>query len=90
MLRDFISLWVTTQEAVIEPNWFHDCKAKVATMESLKKQAIDSIAMLPDDTDIDEIMYRLYIIDKLRKSREAIEQNQTISHEDLKREIEQW
>ena len=59
-------------------------------MEPLKKQALETIAKLPDDADIDEIMYRLYVIDKLRKSREAIEQGQVISHEDLKREIEQW
>lgn len=59
-------------------------------MEPLKKQALDTIAKLPDDADIDEIMYRLYVIDKLRKSREAIEQGQVISHEELKREIEQW
>ena len=59
-------------------------------MEPLKKQALDTIAKLPDDADIDEIMYRLYVIDKLRKSREAIEQGQVISHEKLKHEIEQW
>lgn len=59
-------------------------------MEPLKKQALDTIAKLPDDADIDEIMYRLYVIDKLRKSREAIEQGKVISHEELKREIEQW
>jgi uncharacterized membrane protein len=59
-------------------------------MEPLKKQALETIAKLPDDADIDEIMYRLYVIDKLRKSREAIEQGQVIGHEDLKREIEQW
>jgi hypothetical protein len=35
-------------------------------------------------------MYRIYVIDKLRKSREAIERGEVISHEDLKREIEQW
>jgi len=35
-------------------------------------------------------MYRLYVINKLRKSREAIERGETISHDDLKREIEQW
>ncbi|MDQ1362233.1 MAG: hypothetical protein QG652_93 [Pseudomonadota bacterium] len=57
---------------------------------TLKQEGLDSLKNLPDDADIDEIMYRLYVIDKLRKSREAIEQGQVISHEDLKREIEQW
>lgn len=58
--------------------------------QTLKQEALESLRHLPDDADIDEIMYRLYVIDKLRKSREAIEQGQVLSHEDLKREIEQW
>jgi hypothetical protein len=58
--------------------------------QSLKQEALESLRNLPDDADIDEIMYRLYVIDKLRKSREAIERDQVLSHEDLKREIEQW
>jgi hypothetical protein len=58
--------------------------------QSLKQEALESLRHLPDDADIDEIMYRLYVIDKLRKSREAIEAGEIISHEELKREIEQW
>lgn len=58
--------------------------------QSLKQEALESLRHLPDDADIDEIMYRLYVIDKLRKSREAIEKGEVISHEELKREIEQW
>lgn len=58
--------------------------------QSLKQEALESLRNLPDDADIDEIMYRLYVVAKLRKSREAIEQGQVIGHEELKREIEQW
>ncbi len=58
--------------------------------QTLKQEALESLQSLPDDADIDEIMYRLYVIDKLRKSREAIERGEVISQEDLKREIEQW
>jgi hypothetical protein len=65
-------------------------RGEVTTMEPLKKQALDTIAKLPDDTDIDEIMYRLYVIEKLRKSRQAIEEGQALSHEELRREIEEW
>ena len=57
---------------------------------TLKQEAIDSLKNLPDDADIDEIMYRLYVIDKLRKSRDAVNQGNVINHEDLKREIDQW
>lgn len=58
--------------------------------QSLKQEALASLQQLPEDADIDEIMYRLYVIDKLRKSREAIEKGEVISHEGLRREIEQW
>ena len=57
---------------------------------TLKQEALESLQRLPDDADIDEIMYRLYVIDKLRKSREAIAQGKVISQDDLKREIDQW
>ena len=59
-------------------------------MQPLKKEAMDTLATLPDNADIDEIMYRLYVLDKIRKGQEAVEQGRTISHEDLRREIEQW
>lgn len=59
-------------------------------MQAAKQEALEAIAKLPDDTDMDEIMYRLYVLDKIRKGREAAEQGRTTNHEDLKREIETW
>ena len=59
-------------------------------MENLKQEAINAISKLPDSADIDEIMYRLYVIDKVRKGREAVKQGDTISIEELMREIESW
>ena len=59
-------------------------------MENLKQEAINAISKMPDSADIDEIMYRLYVIDKVRKGREAVEQGDTIFIEELKREIESW
>ena len=59
-------------------------------METLKEEAINAISKMHDSADIDEIMYRLYVIDKVRKGREAVEQGDTISIEELKREIESW
>jgi hypothetical protein len=58
--------------------------------QTLKQEALAFMERLPENADIDEIIYRLHVLDKLRKSREAIAQNQIISHEDLKRDIEQW
>ncbi len=59
-------------------------------MESLKKEALNAIAKLPDETTIDDIMYRLYVIEKVRRGRTAVERGEVISTEDLKKEMESW
>jgi hypothetical protein len=59
-------------------------------MQLTKQDALETIGKLPDDAGMDEIMYRLYVLDKIRKGQEAAEQDRTISQEDLKREIESW
>lgn len=41
-------------------------------------------------SDMEEIMYRLYVLDKVRKGREDSEKGLTTDNEDLKREIETW
>jgi predicted transcriptional regulator len=59
-------------------------------MHAAKQEALETIGKLPDDTDMDEIMYRLYVLDKIRKGQEAVEQGQIITSEELKREIDSW
>ncbi len=59
-------------------------------MHAAKQEALETIGKLPDDTDMDEIMYRLYVLDKIRKGQEAVEQGQTVTSEELKREIDSW
>lgn len=59
-------------------------------MNTLKQEALTAIKQLPETADIDTIMYKLYVIDKVRKGREAVVRGETISAEDLKREIESW
>jgi hypothetical protein len=59
-------------------------------MESLKEEAISAASKMPNSADIDEIMYRLYVIDKVRKGREAVLQGDVVSAEELKRKIESW
>ena len=58
-------------------------------MQPLKQEALNTINDLPDDADMEEIMYRLYVLDKVRKGQEAAQQGRTISSNKLKQEIEQ-
>jgi hypothetical protein len=56
-------------------------------MESLKQEALNVISKMPDTAEIDDIMYRLYVIDKVRKGREAVQRGEVLSMEDLKKDI---
>jgi len=59
-------------------------------MVSLKQEALNAISKMPDTVNIDEIMYRLYVIDKVRKGREAVWQGNVLSVEELKEEMKSW
>jgi len=59
-------------------------------MESLKQEVLNAISKMPETADIEDIMYRLYVIDKVRKGREAVQQGKVISVEELREEITSW
>ncbi len=59
-------------------------------MQAAKQNALNTINQLPDTADMEEIMYRLYVLDKLRKGQEDVEQGRLTPAEDLKHEIEKW
>ncbi len=59
-------------------------------METLKQEAIRVISKLPETANIDDIMYELYVIDKVKKARESSRRGEVMSIEDLKKEIQKW
>ena len=59
-------------------------------MQPAKQEALETIGKLPDDTGMEEIMYQLYVLDKIRKGQKAIDQGRTVGNEALKREIDTW
>jgi hypothetical protein len=59
-------------------------------MATLKGEAVEAILRLPDTASVDDMMYELYVIDKISKGRAAAERGDTISSEDLKKETRSW
>lgn len=59
-------------------------------MKTLKDEALNAISKLPETANIDDIMYRLYVINKIRKGQEAIKEGKSISVESLKEEMKSW
>jgi hypothetical protein len=61
------------------------CEAKIWSLGfRIFPESINAISKLPDSSDIDDIMYQLYVIDKIRKGEEAIKEGKVISIEELK------
>lgn len=57
---------------------------------SAKQEAMEAIARLPDNVELDEIVYRLYVLNKIQRGLQQVDNGQGISSEQLQREIEQW
>ena len=50
----------------------------------LKQNAIDTISSLPDNASLEDIMYRLYILDKHEKALGDISNNRVYSTEEVR------
>lgn len=59
-------------------------------LEFNRMEAISAISKLPESADIDDILYRLYVIDKIIKGRKAIQDGKIISVELLKKKLKLW
>ncbi len=59
-------------------------------MQTIKQEALDAISRLPDSVDLDDIMYRLFVMDKIKRGQEAVQNGLTITTHDLKIQIESW
>jgi len=59
-------------------------------MHTIKQEALNAISRLPDSVNFDDIMYRLFVLDKIKRGQEAVQNGETITTSDLKTEIESW
>lgn len=50
----------------------------------------EAIERLPDNVALDEIVYRLFVLNKVKQGMKDIDEGRTISSDELAREIEQW
>ncbi len=80
----------TLQKRYSQTRRQHPVSKEKNLLESIKQEALNAISKLPDDANIDDIMYRLYVIDKVARSQQAVKDGKTISVGDLKKEVQTW
>jgi predicted RNA-binding protein YlqC (UPF0109 family) len=52
-------------------------------MSIAKKKILELIKDLPDEVDIEEIIYRLYLRQKLEVAEKDVQEGRVISHEEV-------
>ncbi|MFN8635541.1 MAG: hypothetical protein U0893_16970 [Chloroflexota bacterium] len=57
---------------------------------SAKAAAMDTIEKLPEDATLEDIVYAVYVRLKIEQGLRDAEAGDTISHEDMKRNIAAW
>ncbi|HMW47999.1 MAG TPA: hypothetical protein PKD17_01950 [Cellvibrionaceae bacterium] len=57
---------------------------------TLKQDALEILQHLPDNADIEEIMYRLYVLENIRRGQLDAEKGKTTDAEQLLKDIQKW
>ena len=59
-------------------------------MPSVKEELKQIAEQLPDDCTWDEVLYRLYVRERIQKGLDSLNQGKSISHEQAMKEIRPW
>ncbi len=59
-------------------------------MELLRDDIMNALSKLPVTAKVDDYMYRLYVIDKINKGREAVFEGTFITSQELREKVKQW
>ncbi|MBI4683312.1 MAG: hypothetical protein HY757_09470 [Nitrospirae bacterium] len=59
-------------------------------MSITKQQVLDLIKDLPDEVDIDEVIYRLYLRQQLEAAEKDVQEGRLVSHEEVVKETSAW
>ena len=59
-------------------------------MTIAKQQVLELLKELPEEVDIDDIMYRLYVRQKLDAAEKDLHDGAVISHEEVIKETSKW
>lgn len=63
---------------------------KEVDMIITKQQVLEIVEDLPEEVDVDEVIYRLYLRQKLEIAEEDIREGRTVPHEEVVKETSKW
>jgi hypothetical protein len=60
------------------------------TMQTAKQEALEAIQRLPDNVDTEEMIYRLYVLENIRRGQQDAAEGKTESAEEVLKDIQSW
>lgn len=58
--------------------------------QTAKQEALEAIQRLPDSADMEEIMYRLYVLENVRRGQNDAAQGKTTAADQVLKDIQTW
>ncbi len=59
-------------------------------MSLRKKEVLDMVRRMPEKVDVEELIYRLYLREKLERAEQDIAAGRTYSTAEVRRHIRKW
>ncbi len=56
-------------------------------MTVAKKYIQDVVDRMPEELDMEKLMYELYVVDKVMKGRKQVEEGKIVSHDEAKKRL---
>ena len=78
---------VTEVHPAVKPTFVVFYEVTIMDTQSLKQEAIEAIV---DSANSDDIMYQLYVIDKVRMGQQAAMRNELSTVAKFEKEIDSW
>jgi len=57
---------------------------------TVKQQVKNMLKELPEDCSIEDVQYRLYVIEKIRKGLEAADKGEVVTQEQMHKRVKRW
>jgi predicted transcriptional regulator len=59
-------------------------------MTGVKQQVREVLEQLPDDCSLEDVQYRLYVLETLRKRTEAADRGDFVDQDEVERRLSKW
>jgi predicted transcriptional regulator len=62
----------------------------MSTLSSPKQATLQLVERLDDDVSFEDIIYELYVLEKIQRGMEDAEEGRVVSHEDARERLKRW